>query len=209
MAHASAAVAVIATASLLASCGRAPDVRRDGPGPASLDEVRIEYVAHACFRIVAPSGRSVAIDPWESRWWLGYDFPEGLPTSDAVLITHPHSDHDGGRAAGRPLPWAAETPVLTDPGVYDVGDDGDIHVLGIRGKHADPYGKEFGQVNTLWLLEVGGLRILHIGDNGPITDDIARQAGRVDILLLPIDDEYHILDHDAIEAYRSRLAPSC
>ena len=39
-------------------------------------------------------------------------------------------------------------------------------------------------------------------------NSIVEQAGRVDILLLPVDSEYHLLAHDEIEAYRSRLAPS-
>ncbi len=167
-------------------------------------EVTFEYVAHACFRIHSPSGNSVMIDPYESRWWLGYDFPDDLDETDAVLITHPHSDHDGGLAAGRKLPWDKNTTVITDPGSYEFGD---IKVRGIRGKHADPYGKEFGQTNTIWLLEIAGLRIVHVGDNGPVTDAIIEQAGRVDILMLPIDSDYHILAKEAVEAFRERLAP--
>ena len=76
------------------------------------------------------------------------------------------------------------------------------------GKHADPYGKEFGQINTIWLLEVAGLRIAHIGDNGSITDDIAGQVGKVDILMLPIDSDYHILKAAEITAFRQKLAPA-
>ncbi len=176
--------------------------------PAPRDEsetVTLEYVAHACFRIHSPSGRSVMIDPYESRWWLGYDFPDDLDVTDAVLITHPHSDHDGGQAAGRKLPWAPGTAVINDPGSYEYGD---IKVVGIRGKHADPYGKEFGQINTIWLLEIAGLRIVHVGDNGPIADAVVEQVGRVDILMLPIDSEYHILKKDEIESFREELAPA-
>jgi len=144
------------------------------------------------------------IDPYESRWWLGYDFPAGLDPTDAVLSSHPHSDHDGGVAANRALPWSSDTPVIKDPASYKYGD---IEITGIRGKHAEPYGKEFGQTNTIWLIEVGGLRIVHIGDNGPITDAIVKQIGRVDVLMLPIDSMYHILKKDEVEAYRATLTP--
>ena len=180
---------------------------QDTPGQveASAETVTIEYLAHACFRISSPSGGSVMIDPYESRWWLGYDFPEDLDATNAVLISHPHSDHDGGQAAGRKLPWAPGTAVISDPGSYELGD---IKVVGIRGKHADPYGKEFGQSNTIWLLEIAGLRIVHVGDNGPITDAIAEQVGRVDILMLPIDSDYHILKLEEIESFLEKLAPA-
>jgi L-ascorbate metabolism protein UlaG (beta-lactamase superfamily) len=175
------------------------------PGAAQRsNQIAVEYVAHACFRITSPSGTSVMIDPYESRWWLGYDFPAGLDSTDAVLSSHPHSDHDGGLAADRAVPWSSDTPVIRDPGSYEVGD---IEITGIRGKHAEPYGKEFGQTNTIWLLQVAGLRIVHIGDNGPITDAIVEQVGRVDLLMLPIDSLYHILKRDEIEAYREKLTP--
>src|SRR6266404_2566535 len=57
--------------------------------------VTIEYIAHACFRLTSPAGKQVLIDPYASRVWLGYDFPPNIHT-DAVLIFHPHYDHDGG-----------------------------------------------------------------------------------------------------------------
>jgi L-ascorbate metabolism protein UlaG (beta-lactamase superfamily) len=167
-------------------------------------QVTFEYVAHACFRITAPSGTKVMIDPYESRWWLGYDFPTGLDPIDAVLSSHPHPDHDGGVAANHELPWSSETPVIKEPGSYKYGD---IEIIGVRGKHAEPYGKEFGQTNTIWLVEVAGLRIAHIGDNGPITDTIVKELGRVDVLMLPIDSQYHILSSAEIETYRERLTP--
>ena len=55
-----------------------------------------------------------------------------------------------------------------------------LTITGIRGKHADPWGKEFGQTNTIWLLELDGLRIAHVGDNGPLTEANLQELGRVD-----------------------------
>lgn len=117
---------------------------------------------------------------------------------------HPHSDHDGCLAANRRLPWSSDTPVIKNLGSYKYGD---IEIIGIRGRHAEPYGKEFGQTDTIWLPEVAGLRILHVGDNGPITETMIKKVGRVDVLMLPIDSLYHLLKHDEIEAYRAKLTP--
>jgi L-ascorbate metabolism protein UlaG (beta-lactamase superfamily) len=52
------------------------------------------------------------------------------------------------------------------------------------------------------------LRIVHLGDNGPLRDDTARQLGRVDMLMIPIDSQFHILKADEIAGIRRKLSPS-
>ncbi|HEU0011841.1 MAG TPA: MBL fold metallo-hydrolase [Verrucomicrobiae bacterium] len=166
--------------------------------------ITVEYIAHACFRVTTTAGKQVLLDPYASRVWLGYDFPPNLH-ADAVLISHPHYDHDGGEAMGRKVPWPEKTLVLRTPGTNRIGD---VTVVGFAGKHADPWGKEFGQINTIWLLEVEGLRIVHLGDNGPLRDDTIGQLGRVDLLMMPIDSQFHILKAEEIAAIRKRVSPS-
>ncbi len=178
-------------------CAGAQDARRENRA------VTIEYIAHACFRVTSPSGKQVLIDPYASRVWLGYDFPPNVH-ADAVLISHPHYDHDGGEAMRRPVPWSSETLVLRHPGTNQIGD---ITVVGHAGKHADPWGKEFGQINTIWRLNVADLHIVHLGDNGPLKDDTIRAIGRVDVLMMPIDSQFHILKADQIASIRSQLTP--
>lgn len=173
------------------------------PAQQKPQAVIIEYIAHACFRITAPSGEKLLVDPYGSRIWIGYDYPEGIE-ADTVLITHPHYDHDGGISRDRPAPWPDTMTVLREPGKYQLGD---IGIIGVAGKHADPYGEEFGQTNTIWLLNVAGLRIAHLGDNGPVSQEAASQIGEVDILMMPIDSEYHILKEPEIQAILDQLSP--
>lgn len=196
------------SAHALGPTANAQDGRRGSkesePSRLRAGEVEIEYIAHACFRIRSPSGKRILIDPYASRVWLGYDFPAGLE-ADAVLITHPHYDHDAGRWMDLDTSWMNKLEVLDKPGKTELGD---FHITGIAGKHADPWGKEFGQKNTIWLIDVAGLRIVHLGDNGPLSEKNVAELGRVDVLMAPIDAKEHILHADELAAIRTALHPT-
>ena len=43
------------------------------------------------------------------------------------------------------------------------------------------------------------------GENGPLADDTIRAMGHVDVLMIPIDSQFHILKADQITAIRVRL----
>jgi len=157
----------------------------------------LEYIAHASFVVQSGSGARVVIDPFNSERWIGLTFPADLK-ADAVLVSHPHYDHD----ASYYLP--AGTPVFRRPGRYAIGD---ITVEGYQGRHADPSGRDFGQTNTIWVIDTGGVRIAHLGDNGPVGADLLASLGRVDVLLVPGDSQKHILSDEAIAGIRAALAP--
>ena len=161
-------------------------------------QVRIEYVAHASFVVESPGGVRALVDPYNGTRWLGYSFPARLD-ADVVLVSHPHYDHDASYYA------PAQAPVLRAPGAYAFSD---LSVTGIAGRHAEPWGQEFGGTNTLWLIETGGLRIAHLGDTGPLSEASLRALGTVDVLMLPVDDQDHILKRAEIVAIRSALRPA-
>jgi len=165
--------------------------------------IEIDYIAHASFLLRAPDGTELLIDPYASRVWLGYDWPQGIEP-DAILITHPHYDHDAGRYREMPFPWPDDVPVMDAP---DAQTFGDFTVTGVQGKHADPYGKEFGQLNTMMVIEAAGLRIVHLGDNGPLTPDMVAGLGRVDVLMMPGDAVYHILSAETTLEIIAALQP--
>ena len=164
--------------------------------------VEIEYLAHAAFQIHADDGTRLLIDPFQSRVWLGYDFPR-IETPDAVLVSHPHYDHDAGVFRGADWPWP-ERPPITDPGTYDIGP---FAVTAVEGRHAEPYGEEFGRTNTIYVIEAEGVRIVHLGDNGPLTPENIAEIGPVDVLLIPGDALDHILDPVSTTAAIDALAP--
>jgi L-ascorbate metabolism protein UlaG (beta-lactamase superfamily) len=165
--------------------------------------IEVEYIAHAAFLLRAADGTELLIDPYASRVWLGYDWPAGIQP-DAILITHPHYDHDAGRYRGTEFPWPGAVPVFDEPGLASFGA---FTVTGVEGKHADPYGMEFGQLNTLMLIEAAGLRIAHLGDNGLLTPAMVEGLGRVDVLMIPADGVDHILAEDVTLQIFEQLDP--
>lgn len=134
----------------------------------------VEYIAHAAVIIESASGTRVLIDPYNGDMWMGYRFPEGLVV-DAVLSTHPHYDHDAS--------WYFDSsiPVFQKPGSYEVGD---IRLTGVEAEHAgaarfrsrgaEPY-------NTVWVVEVDGVRFAHLGDNRSPTAADIRGIGGADV----------------------------
>ena len=163
----------------------------------------IEYIGHASFKL-SMADQSILLDPFADHVWIGYDFPKDI-TANAIFSTHPHYDHDGGIFRGLHPYWEGQMPIHQDPGNYQIGE---FKIKGIKGKHCDPYGKEFGQKNTIWIMEVAGLRLAHWGDNGPITDSLANLLKDIDILMIPIDDEEHILKNEELAEVLEKVNPT-
>ena len=202
------ALAAMLCAAWLPGCAETePEVQPEPSGiqKATAPEpgIEIDYIAHASFLMRAPDGTELLIDPYASRVWLGYDWPQGIEP-DAILITHPHYDHDAGRYREMPFPWSDDVPVMDAPETHIFGD---FTVTGVRGKHADPCGKEFGQLNTMMVIEAAGLRIAHLGDNGPLTAEMIAGLGRVDVLMMPGDAVYHILSAETTMDIIAALQP--
>jgi len=78
-------------------------------------QVTVEYIGHGSFVLTSPGGVRVAIDPFNRNQWLGYYFPDGVD-ADAVLVTHPHYDHDASYY------FDGSVPVFRQPGRARVGD---------------------------------------------------------------------------------------
>ncbi len=163
------------------------------------DEFIIEYIAHACFRIHT-ADKTIMLDPYADKVWIGYSFPKGIG-ADTVFITHPHYDHDGGIHLGHRPEWIADTPFIMIPKKYTVGD---MTITGFTGKHAEPYGKDFNAMNTIWVVNVKGVNIGHVGDNGPLTDSIANLLPPLDILMLPLDTQHHIISIEALTHWQTK-----
>ena len=201
---------------------RVSHLQRTGGDPSKEGVVSLEYFAHSSFRITSPAGATMIIDPWRndpSGAW-GLWFPTEYPTvyTDIVLSTHAHFDHDAVHRVHAAI--TLERPV----GVFSVGDVriegfGDKHMFKAKGSYrwTDAFA-DFGIPtapdnpmhldNSIIVVETGGLRIAHWGDNRPDPDDfiLSRLRG-VDVLILPIDGSEHILNVEDINGLMEKLEP--
>jgi hypothetical protein len=113
-------------------------------------------------------------------------------------VTHPHWDHDDWRAVrGHPK-------LIDGPGEVRKRD---FTVLGFAGRHADLGAAAIQYRNTIFVIETDGLRICHVGDNGPITPALRESIGQVDLLMLPVDSEHRVLTDEQARQWIDALAP--
>ena len=150
---------------------------------------KLTWLGQSCFILEAASGTRVVMDPIPKG--IGYDLPAGLK-ADVVTVSHEHADHNNvallvnkprvlrGLTADR-KGWAK-----IDTKVKDVA----IRTVGVY--HDDALGAERG-LDTVFLFEVGGLRIAHLGDLGHLlTDEQLSAIGAVDVLLVPVGGAFTI-----------------
>ena len=196
-------------------------LQRDPPRQAE-GAVELAFFGSSAFRVTSPGGLSVMLDPWRNhpsgKWdWYRGEFP--AVEVDVGVSTHAHFDHDALHRL--------RAHVLIDR-LIGTWSFGDLTLHGIADKHVSDsshslydwcrmtrllYGidprppdnpRSFD--NSLIVVETGGLRILHWGDNRPDPpDEVWAMLGRIDVALLPVDDSRHVLSHEQADAIAERL----
>ncbi len=154
----------------------------------------LKYIGHACFYIETKNGTRIVIDP--------YDNSIGLTpvneTADILLISHHHYDHDYSEGVH------GSYELYDAPGSYT---SHGISIKGIELPHDDADGQKRGKV-TAFIIEADNMRIMHMGDVGIVPDDaFFANAGRIDILMLPIGGVYTVDAEQAVEIM-DRLDPN-
>ena len=102
----------------------------------------------------------------------------------------------------RPAPEAAS--VLRTPGEFSTGD---LQVRGVRDLHSGASRlRDFP--NVMFRLETSDVSFLHIGDNrSDWPAEVARDVGKVDVLMVTVDDSIHLLTYDEVDSLVQRLEP--
>jgi L-ascorbate metabolism protein UlaG (beta-lactamase superfamily) len=130
------------------------------------------WFGHNCVRIRAKEA-TVVTDPVGGA--TGYRFP--TQAADVVTISHDHPGHTNLDAI------KPDFQTLRGPGEYEVHE---VFVTGIRTYHDDKRGAVHGY-NTVYLIEIEGLVVCHLGDLGhTLTVEQAEAMANVDVLFVPV-----------------------
>jgi L-ascorbate metabolism protein UlaG (beta-lactamase superfamily) len=146
--------------------------------------MQVEWYGQSAFRLSA-NGTTVFIDPFGDMSPLAgrgmqFDYPaiEGVE-ADLLLVTHEHLDHNGVEViGGAPKILRSTAGKLESP----IGE-----VVAVASEHDGAAGTERGP-NTIFVFELGGVRVAHFGDFGqPELREAQEHAiGKVDLLILPV-----------------------
>ena len=129
-------------------------------------------MGHSCFRIKG-SQAVIITDPFPPD--LGYSL--GKLTANIVTVSHQHPSHSYVRGIG------GEPKIIKGPGEYEISG---VLIIGVATFHDAEGGSKRGK-NTVYLMEVDGVSICHLGDLGHVlTAGQVEEIGDVDVLLLPV-----------------------
>jgi L-ascorbate metabolism protein UlaG (beta-lactamase superfamily) len=177
---------------------------------------KLTYHGHSCF-VLEHGGKRIAIDPFLTGNPRADLEASELPKLDAILLTHGHGDH-----LGDALPLAKRdraTVVAPYELALYCADQGapNVHPMHIGGARDFPFGRvklvvafhggmvegdDAGKFTTFpcgYVVTLGGKSVYHTGDTA-LTLEMQLLEGRVDVMLLPIGDNFTMGIEDAVRA---------
>jgi L-ascorbate metabolism protein UlaG (beta-lactamase superfamily) len=156
-------------------------------------KVNIKWLGHSSFLISLEDEIRIVTDPFDES--VGYPMPN--ETADLCVVSHDHFDHNCVSAVkGNPQ-------VVKGHGEKQAKD---LSFKGISSFHDESKGSQRGE-NTIWAFELGGIRLVHLGDLGiDLSDAQVKEIGQPDILFVPTGGFYTI-DADTAWRVATKLNP--
>ncbi|HWQ21755.1 MAG TPA: MBL fold metallo-hydrolase [Clostridia bacterium] len=141
--------------------------------------ITLQFIGNSCTLITAPDGTRIVSDPYGE-----FEHPAGLDTlpddlaANAVTVSHAHPDHNNVEGVG------GAPQVISAAGTYQVGM---VKITGYAGYEGSPSGPS-DNPHVVFVFEIAGVKIVHMGDSGPVTDPVVLAAvENPDVLLANID----------------------
>ena len=175
------------------------------PATTAAPVTRIQWLGQSAFLLTSSRGTRVLIDPFNAS--TGYPVTP-LDGVDAVLVTHEHGDHNNVKlATGDPAVIRGLTATgwnTVDQAVKDLRVFSPSPAIPVY--HDNQQGAQRGR-NTIFVIEVDGLRLAHLGDLGHVLDAAAVKAlGKLDVVIVPVGGVY-TLDAPGATQVISQLEP--
>ncbi|NLC32946.1 MAG: MBL fold metallo-hydrolase [Clostridiales bacterium] len=145
----------------------------------------ITYHGHSEFLLETEGGLRILLDPFNPDIPFAYREVE----ADIVTCSHDHADHNHiQKVKGHPI-------VINELGFHSPADE--VGITGYPSFHDDVQGAKRGK-NTIYLIQIEGLRIVHLGDLGALPDEKTLQMLKsADVLLIPVGGTYTIAAPEA------------
>lgn len=149
--------------------------------------MKITYLGHSCFKF-EKDGFAMIIDPYKAGSVPGY--APLKESANQVLSSHKHGDHFGWNEVKLAV-TRADTPFM---------------VSFIETSHDDKKGELRG-FNNVIIVDVDGLRLVHMGDIGcMLADEDLEKIKGCDVLMIPVGGFYTI-DAKQAKEYVDKLSP--
>lgn len=174
---------------------------------ADATKITIRWFGHSFFLVESSIGTRIVFDPHAIE-----DYGKVSLKADLVLVSHFHNDHTQigvieNKAKAKILGGLQVMGKKTDWNLIDEKFQ-DVHIKTVGTYHDTIGGMDRG-LNGVFIVEVDGLRIVHLGDLGHILDEKqVKQIGKVDILMIPVGGVYTINGAEAkkvVEQLKPRL----
>ncbi len=149
--------------------------------------VIVKWHGHACVEIVGENNYVIVIDPHDGDS-IGLKKPD--VKADLVLVTHEHFDHNAVEIVSK-----EDTRVLRE--FHGETSIDDIRVTGLLTYHDKFNGKRRG-INTVYIIEIEGFKIAHLGDLGHIPgEEVMGKLRNIDLIAIPVGGTYTIYPDEA------------
>ena len=149
----------------------------------------ISYLGHSSFRLKSKDATTVT-DPFDPKM-VGLKY-SGIE-ADIVTISHLHEDHSRADLV------KGTRKIVDGPGEYEIMG---VSIIGLSSFHDAKKGAERGP-NTIFVFEIEGLRLAHLGDLGhALSQELVEDMGGIDILMIPVGGFYTIGPEEAADVVR-------